>query len=81
MAIKFEFYDFYWDRHSKTREKRSLYQVPVLVIYVIQLFVNLHKDFMNEITLPRPDAWHVHLRDEEALKRTVMNVSRRFLMQ
>jgi len=31
-----------------------------------------------EITLTRPDDWHIHLRDEDALKRTVGDAARQF---
>ena len=33
---------------------------------------------MNQITIIRPDDWHVHLRDGEALKTTVADISRYF---
>ena len=33
---------------------------------------------MNSITITRPDDWHVHLRDGDALKRTVADISRYF---
>lgn len=33
---------------------------------------------MNIITITRPDDWHVHLRDGEALKNTVADISRYF---
>jgi len=33
---------------------------------------------MNTLTITRPDDWHVHLRDGEALKNTVTDISRYF---
>jgi dihydroorotase len=33
---------------------------------------------MNSLTITRPDDWHVHLRDGEALKTTVADISRYF---
>jgi len=31
---------------------------------------------MDSITLTRPDDWHVHLRDDDALPRTVNDMAR-----
>ena len=33
---------------------------------------------MTSLTITRPDDWHIHLRDDDALKRTVADVSRYF---
>ncbi|MGB1141465.1 MAG: amidohydrolase family protein, partial [Halioglobus sp.] len=33
---------------------------------------------MNELTITRPDDWHVHLRDEEALAQTCADMARYF---
>ncbi|MCL5975236.1 MAG: amidohydrolase family protein, partial [Gammaproteobacteria bacterium] len=36
------------------------------------------KQSLNTITITRPDDWHLHLRDDEALQRTVTDTARCF---
>lgn len=43
--------------------------------FILSNFLGL---IMNKITITRPDDWHVHLRDGEALKNTVADISRYF---